>query len=193
MARRKSNRRRGRPRQDRARRRETTRAGRRGEPALIDHGTAEALRHRVELTGLCDLPADPLGTLLGRGLINKSEYAAGRSIEELLAIAHGLGGGSVQAAWLRIVGGCAGGLGIDPSAAAERAWRVLARLRRRIGSEELADLVFEICDGRWPAVVTRLIAGLPSSVDRTLLAGLAAGLDRVARSWSSGRGLTKTA
>src|SRR6516164_8681806 len=109
---------RGRKRKFAARRRETTRNGRAG---IVDPGSYTLRRHRALLTGDPDLPVDPLGVLLGRGLIDLAAYHAGRGLGELLAtIRAGVYGspGSVNGLWLAIMAGGAirgPAVGISPS------------------------------------------------------------------------------
>jgi len=74
MARRKTGRRRGRPRLANAKRRTTTRVGRRTGQDPVDTGTAELRHHKRQLTGREDLPIDPAGVLLGRELIDAQQY-----------------------------------------------------------------------------------------------------------------------
>ena len=143
----------GRPADPNARRRATTRAGRRGEVAVIDRGSLELRRLRRRLTGDSDLPVDPLGVLLGRGLISQANYHTGRGIAEVIERVRqrlGVGQLSVQATWLAIIAGAGAirGDSAGPSAASER-WAVgqMARYARAIG--EGAETLFDVCSGVW--------------------------------------------
>jgi hypothetical protein len=178
---RKTGRRRGRPRKPDKKPRPTTRAGRRGEE-FIDAGTIELQRLRLQATGHVDLPVDPLGVLLGRGLIDKTQYGAGRDLGELIEIARrglGLPDAGCHASWLAILaGGRTGGrAGADSSAAAEWAARILARIARSIGDPGLITLTLAVAEGYWP----------PHSA----VAQLRLGLDRVARIWAREREAAK--
>lgn len=183
----------GRPADPNARRRQTTRAGRKGQP-YVDFGTAEARARRLLATGLESLPVDPLAILLGRGHIDNRQYAAGRDLGEQLALVRaGLGvvGDGTQSAWSRILAGGGGGGGKSEPPSIERAWRLLARLRRRIGSERTAALTFAIADGEWTPlgypIIQAILAGRLDSSLRAVVALVQHGLDRVAKSWASGR------
>jgi hypothetical protein len=173
--------RRGRPSNPKARRHQTTRAGRRGE---FDEGTRELRRQRRRATGTPDLPADALGVLLGHGVITLAEYHAGRDVAELLEVARralGLSNGGVHSVWLAILAG--GRIGAGRSAASvEWALRILNRLNAKIGDPLAAALVFAVAEGRLP-----LTLGVPSGVAR-----LREGLDRVARSWTGSSGVLTT-
>lgn len=73
MSRRKSGRKRGRPRQEHARRRETTRAGRRGNP-FIDRGTDQLRIRKLAIAGRENIDlSDTIGILAARGIINAEE------------------------------------------------------------------------------------------------------------------------
>jgi hypothetical protein len=171
-------RKRGRPPKPNARRRETTRAGRRGE-AQPDEGTRELRRHRRRATGTTALPADSLGVLFGRGLITTAEYNAARDVGELLATARrglGLASGGCGSFWMAILSGGRIGGRANGDAATEWALRLLDRLRARIADQLTADLVFAVAGGEIPRAVTT-----PDG-----LALLRSGLDCVARCWSAG-------
>jgi hypothetical protein len=177
---RKTGKRRGRPKKPDKRPRPTTRAGRRGLEAA-DLGTAELQRLRLRATGHIDLPVDPLGVLLGRGLIDKTQYGAGRDLGELLEIARrglGLPDAGCHASWLAILaGGRTSGKAGDGLAAVEWANRILGLIARSIGDPSLTTLTLAVADGYWPPSGT---------VER-----LRFGLDRVARIWAREREAAK--
>jgi hypothetical protein len=186
MTRRKTGRRRGRPRLLHARRRQTTRAGRRGV-IVHDSGTSELQAHRVSATGSADLPVDPLGILYGRGLIDKDHYLAGRDLGDLLEVARrDLGRSSPQVSWMAIFG--ARGIGPSEDRGAEFARRVLERLSGRL-APELVALTFAVAEGQWLPFLYVVLAGgaRPVTVRR-----LRRGLDQVARSWSKNRGVEQS-
>lgn len=187
MARRKTGRPRGRPRKHNARRRETTRAGRRGEPT-VDRGSPELRRRRALATGDAELPADALGILLGHRKIDTAQYGAGREIGELLTTARRAFGGETPGnVWHRLMAGPPSpGISDAVMAAAGRAWRILSRLRRILG-EPVAELVFAVAEGQMLPAVAAIAAGRRlTPADRTALRVVRDGLDRIARSWSTG-------
>jgi hypothetical protein len=166
-----------------AKRNQSTRAGRRDGP---DRGVAKVRRERLLATGSESLPVDPLGVLLGRGMIDLGAYNAGRDIGELLeTVRIGLVGnaGSVQGSWLAILtGGAIRGQAASVSSAAEHALRKIAKIRQAIGNAETAGVVFAVCGGSWePFVLTILLDRKNFGHGLKLLR---AGLDRVARTWS---------
>jgi len=102
MARRKIGRRRGRPRLANAKRRTTTRIGRRTGQDPIDTGTVELRQRKRVLTGREDLPLDPAGVLYGRELIDAQQYSSLSLITEWLQrVAKAWGGkdASVNGLW----------------------------------------------------------------------------------------------
>jgi hypothetical protein len=143
--------RRGRPRKANAKRRATTLAGR--EPAP-DHGTEELRRHKLAATGSIDLPADVLGALHGRGILDREEYAAGLEFAALVALvrrALGLNEASAAGTWRNILSATPGGhAALDADyPGAERARRALARFRRALGAS-LWRAIADAVDNLWP-------------------------------------------
>src|SRR4051794_9561338 len=83
---------RGRPPNPNARRRQGTRAGRRGEDTT-DHGTRELRGKKRRYTTRTDLPIDAAGILLGHRLIDDRQYSTLASITGLLqSVARAWGG-----------------------------------------------------------------------------------------------------
>jgi hypothetical protein len=74
MPRRKTGRRRGRPRLANARRRATTRRGRKGLPPLVDEGSPLLRQKKRRVTGREDLELNPASVLFGRGLLDPQQY-----------------------------------------------------------------------------------------------------------------------
>jgi hypothetical protein len=158
--------RRGRPRNALAKRRQTTLAGRRGEP-VIDHGTEELQRQRRLATTRADLPNDLLGVLYGRGLLEGPQYAAGRDLGELVRLVrlgYGLTEASPAGAWRNILTAAHAGQLVDHAyAGAERARRVLARLRRELGQRVWRTAV-DAVDSIWPVDLAGFIRDLRSGL-----------------------------
>lgn len=174
MARKRTGKKRGRPADAQAKRRQTTRAGRRGEVVEADRGTRELRRSRRMATGSEDLPADALGMLLGRAVITLQEYHAGRDVAELLDVARRALGlvGRVHSVWASVLAGGRFGRSPIEGAAAEWARRMLDRVRQWIGDDSIFELVLAVAEDELP--------GSGRDVDR-----LRIGLDRVARGWTS--------
>lgn len=174
---------RGRRRNPLSKRNLSTRAGRRsGE---IDQGTDELRALRTAITGRADLPLDPLGVLLGRDRISIAQYHAGRDIGDLLELIRPQGGSG--GIWAAILAGVAisGEPGERPGA--ERAWKLLSRIRGRLGIVP-AHVVFAVCSGEWRRFVRRLVHQMPwDATDATELAVLIDGLDAVAIMWARER------
>lgn len=109
---------------------------------------------RRTLTGDAGLPADPLGVLLGRQMIDQHHYNTGRNIAEVIERARarfGVRELSVQATWLALIAGAGAirGVATGPSAAAERwATAQLGRYARAMG-HGIDALVFALCSGEW--------------------------------------------
>ena len=163
---------RGRPRSANARRRATTRAGRAPPP---DYGSPQLLAHRKALSGRTDLPANPLDTLFGRGLIDEPGYRAGIGYAALTAIVRrGLGPSqaSVAALWERVIAGNVTDVGTrrpewgtgGESDALNRVRLALDRRRRALEAAGLSVLYVTNCiciDRNWPAWLKRIVLGRP--------------------------------
>lgn len=177
---------RGRPRKEGARRRETTRALRRGER---DRGSDRLRLQRIALTGREDLPVDPLGVLHGRDHLGQAQYHAGRDIGDLIEVVQrslGVATGSVQGGWLAILSGGAIRGAAPVSGAASGALRLLDKLRDRIADPVMAEVTFAICAGEWRPCVMQVMRGRLTAYGRFELACLDQGLAIIARHWSKG-------
>jgi hypothetical protein len=185
VSRKRTGRRRGRPRKANARRRQTTRAGRRGEPELIDQGTSELLARKLRATTRPDLEASAIGVLYGRALIDAHQYQVLAELTlTLQRLARSWGGtGGVEGLWQGIVAAmtrkgyapvpeadCGFSLG---DAARRRLARALSRLD---GSRAL---VLALVDGQVPPLVVRAVERRLLPEDETALTKLRAGLDRI--------------
>lgn len=174
MARKKTGKKRGRPADPKAKRHQTTRAGRRGELIEPDRGTKALRRMRREATGSEDLPADLLGVLLGRGRITLPEYHAGRDVAELLDVARRALGlvGRVHSVWAAVLAGGRFGRSPISGTAADWARLMLGRVENWIGDRQVFELVLRVAENDLP----------PGRLD---IGKLRLGLDRVARGWTS--------
>jgi len=74
MARRKTGRRRGRPRLTHAKRRTTTRIGRRTGFDPVDTGTLELRQRKRRATGREDLPIDGAAVVFGHGQVDREQF-----------------------------------------------------------------------------------------------------------------------
>lgn len=133
--------RRGRPRKIGAKRRQTTRAGREGEP---DRGTAQLRRKKRRATTREDLELTSVAVLFGRGLIDATQHDTLALIAgSLRRLAQNLGPkpDAVAGLWSALTGAATGSQGRVPDAArsgADHARLVVSRLLRRLnGSREL--------------------------------------------------------
>ena len=196
-----------------ARRRHTTRAGRRGEAVPADLGVERVRRDRLMLTGRADLEPTPLSVLYGRGKIDILQFNTGRSLGLLLAVVRGHARSGVSGNWLAILagGGHYGSAGSDTLSAndiaaieAEKARRVLERVRHRLidgvvggnSGESLDDpveLTLAVCSGNWTPIIGgkihwfihRLATGVQWSVaDSASCERLRGVLGLCARTWS---------
>jgi hypothetical protein len=162
---------RGRPRQAEARRRATTRAGRAPKPDL---GTAELRLLRQRLNGRIDLPADPLGALLARQLIELPQYSAARRYAYLVARARagwGLSEGSVADLYRRMIAGTIGDIAtrhLEPGnpGESEASERELARMNAELWPPGDPGLGFNmvravVLDSAWPSWLKRVLFRLP--------------------------------
>ena len=173
---------RGRPRQAKARRRETTRAGRSSAP---DKGTPQ-LRHRKRQAtgGREDLEATPIATLFGYGLIDATQHdTLARIGEGLRRLAQSLGPktDSVTGLWQALTGAATSAQGRVPDAVrpgADHARHVVARLTRKLNGSY--TLVMELAANRAPSLVMHALEGRLTAADHGDLALLRSNLDRVA-------------
>jgi hypothetical protein len=162
---------RGRPRQAEARRRATTRAGRAPKPDL---GTAELRLLRQRLNGRIDLPADPLGALLARELIELPQYSAARRYAYLVARARagwGLSEGSVADLYRRMIAGTIGDIATrhlesGSPGESEAAERELLRMNAELRPPGDSGVGFHmvravVLDSAWPSWLKRKILREP--------------------------------
>jgi hypothetical protein len=190
MARIKSHRRRGRPRDPHARRRHTTRAGRRGVD-VNDYGTEELRRRKIAMTGRPDLETSPLAILHGLGLLDAQQHEMLTIIAGWLrsyAMSWGLPTGSVGGLWAAIVAAATrGSFAPNPtndtaSGPGDTARRRLLRLRDRLNGS--FELVVQLAAGEVvPEIVQRLLAGQMTAADAVTLEQLRIAVDGL----SSGR------
>jgi hypothetical protein len=185
-------RKRGRPRQANAKRRQTTVAGRRGAP---DSGTAELRRRKRRVTGREDLELTGAAVLFGHDLLDRQQFDALGVVTALLQqAARGWGGrdGSVSGLWEAITGALVraefaptpvgdGGFGL-----ADGARRWLAQLVRALDGSR--DLVIDLAEGRVPPLVLHVLERPLDHEDEYALDRLRTGLDHIAaRQWSAWR------
>lgn len=173
--------RRGRPRQAKARRRETTAAGRQGEP---DKGTSELRRRKRLATTREDLEISPVAVLFGHGLIDAQQYDTLDQIADWLRrLARNLGPktNAVAGLWAALIGAATSAQGSVPVAvgpAADHSRYVLGRLLRRLDGSR--GLVLELAENRTPPLVIRALENRLTRADEIALDRLRYGLDRVA-------------
>ena len=196
-----------------ARRRHTTRAGRRGEAVPADLGVERVRRDRLMLTGRADLEPTPLSVLYGRGKIDILQFNTGRSLGLLLAVVRGHARSGVSGNWLAILagGGHYGSAGSDTLSAndiaaieAQKAHRVLERVRHRLidgvvdancamSQDDPVELTLAVCAGDWTPIIGgkihwfihRLVQGVQwSPRDATSCARVQNVLSLCARIWA---------
>jgi hypothetical protein len=187
MARRHTGRRRGRPRLAQARRRATTRAGRRGE-VVIDGGTEELRRRKRLATTRVDVEMNAAGTLFGRGYLDAQQYDTLALIALWLqraARAWGGRDGSCEGLWATIIGAMTATGFVAAPITANAAWGLADAARRQLmrACRELdgsRDLIIGLAEGRTPPLVVHVLEGRLSAADENQLALLRIGLDRIA-------------
>jgi hypothetical protein len=151
---------RGRKSNPNAKRRQTTRAGRRADPDAV---VQLAKRRRARLTLRADLEPTPLGVLLGRNVISRQQYDAALYYAALVAIwrkAFGLSDGSVEPMYRRFLAGQVDG----NTGAGDATVRTVADLAAReisrfdsLLSVPARDVVRAIGDGTWLPCVATLV------------------------------------
>jgi hypothetical protein len=153
VARKRSGRRRGRPINPHARRRKTTRRGRRGLPELVDPGAPLLLERRRAITGRSDIElVDYPGILLANGFIDADELDTLRRVEGWLSLARrgrGISDGHVGRLWAQILAGTRGGRtptagGRTGHTAADSAWARLLELRAAFAEFDLVAALEEV-------------------------------------------------
>lgn len=173
--------RRGRPRQAKAKRRETTRAGRQGES---DKGTNELRRCKRLATTREDLEISPIAVLFGRGLLDATQYDTLALVADWLRrLAWNLGPkpDAVAGLWAALTGAASSSHGIVPAGvgpAADQSRYVLRRLLRRLNGSR--ELVLDLAENRPIRLVMRVLEDQLTQADEIALAQLRHDLDRVA-------------
>lgn len=174
--------RRGRPANPHARRRQTTRAGRRGENTQDRGSTALRQRKHRLLAGREDLELSGAAVLLAHDQIDRQQYDTLGLITDWLqrsARAWGCHDGSPAGRWRAILaaastGRQSGSITVPPGADAAR--RQLDKLVRHLNGSH--DLVLALADQGLPPLVARVIEHRLTQADRLQLEQLRWGLDR---------------
>lgn len=102
MARKKTGGRRGRPINPRARRRQTTRRGRRGEPEPVDEGTTQLRAKKLRATTRADVELTGAGILFGYDHLDRQQYDVLDQIAaqlRLIGLGWGLSTSGVSGLW----------------------------------------------------------------------------------------------
>jgi len=173
--------RRGRPRQAKAKRRETTRAGRQGEP---DKGTSQLRRKKRQATTQENLELSPIAVLFGHGLIDAKQYdTLGQIVDWLRRLARNFGPkpDAVAGLWAALTGAASSAHGIVPASvgpAADQSRCVLGRLLRRLNGSR--ELVLDLAENRPIRLVMRVLEDRLTRADEIALDQLRHDLDRVA-------------
>jgi hypothetical protein len=161
VSRRRTGRPRGRPKKRNARRRETTRAGRRGNP-YVDLGTPQLRFLKMRIAGVDNIDiTDHVTVLFARRLIDEGELITLHLVRNLLdrvRQARGLKLDlSVNGLWAALTAGSRAGFWVIPTTAPDRrtaadvAWWRLAGLRNQFfaaGKLAELDLVMALIEGR---------------------------------------------
>lgn len=181
MARKKTGRRRGRPPNSNARRRQTTRAGRRGEDTRDRGSTALRQRKHRVLAGREDLELSGAAVLLAHDQIDRQQYDTLGLITGWLqrtARAWGCRDGSPAAWWRAILAAASIGRqsGIETPPGADAARRQLAKLAHHLNGSH--DLVLALAERQLPPLVARVVEHRLTPADLRQLEQLRWGLDR---------------
>lgn len=174
--------RRGRPKKANAKRRATTRQGRRTGQDPVDQGAPRLLQRKRRVAGgRVDLEINGASVLFGHELISREQYDRLGEITrwlQLVARAWGGGNGSVTGLWAGILAmlSHARTVGLVPDGADLARLRLAKALNRLNGSR---DLVIELAEGRVPPLVVHVLAGSLTAGDHDALARLKDGLDRM--------------
>jgi hypothetical protein len=175
--------RRGRPRQAQAKRRQTTVAGRRGEP---DTGTAELRRRKRRATGREDLELTGAAVLFAHDHLDRQQYdTLGVTTELLRRIARAWGrDGSVPGPWdaitsaLVTTGYVAAPVTADIGfALADNARKSLAQALRQLDGSR--DLVIALAEGGIPDLILHVLEHKVTEQDTIALERLRLELDRI--------------
>jgi hypothetical protein len=172
-----------------AKRRHTTRAGRRGEN---DRGSPLLLSKKLAATGRADIEMTASGMLFGRGHLDRAQYDALGYVTQLLQrIARSFGRGAAPAGlWSAILGALTTTTpGIAEIVGDQGARRALERTLRRLDGSR--DLVLELAaEGALPAICIRAAEHRLTPRDSVQLELLRKGLDGITP--SRGWGLDET-
>jgi hypothetical protein len=182
VKRKKTGRRRGRPAAANAKRRTTTREGRRTGQDPVDRGAAGLLRRKRRVgKGRTDLPLDGAAVLLAHDHIDREQFDRLGQVTGWLALvarAWGVKDGSVAGSWTAILATLSrGGTVVTVPAGADAVRFRLARALGRLNGSR--DLVVELAEGRVPPVVLHVLEGALTAGDYAELARLRDGLDHM--------------
>lgn len=183
MPRKRSGRARGRPRKADAKRRTTTRAGRRTGFDPHDDGTRELRERKKIATGRVDLPLDPASVLLGRELIDRAQFdKLGEigNLMRLLARAWGIGTASPHGLYAALLAAASRGQltsQANTPPGADGARRRLDRVLKRLDGSR--DLVLQLAEHRTVPIIIRAWERRLSPRDAVILDRLRRALDRL--------------
>jgi hypothetical protein len=180
-ARRKQARQRGRPRQEFARRQQTTRAAMRGEPEAIDAGAPGLLQRKLALAGSVTAEMNASGILLGRGHIDADQFRKLTVLAAMLQqIRRSMGKTlSVGALWSALIDRSHARPTAPPLIGDGRARDRLTSICRQLNGS--AVLVLAIAgEERIPALCIRAAANTLTAEDRAALNALRRDLDQLA-------------
>jgi hypothetical protein len=183
VARRRTGRKRGRPRHANAKRRATTRAGRKTGHDPVDRGAPLLRQKKLQLFGRDDIEMTGSGTLLARGLIDRYQFDyLGLLTFWLARLARNLGPKPVAVGtlWQVLVNGMISPTLTIPVSVGDDANKALTRLDRMIrqldGSREL---VLQLAEGRTPPLIAHVLEGRITGADERALDRLRQGLDAI--------------
>jgi hypothetical protein len=183
MARKKTGRRRGRPRKANAKRRQTTRIGRRTGIDPVDLGSAALRARKRRVTGREDLPLDGAAVLYGHDHIDRQQFDALGLITSLLqraARAWGGKDGSCAGLWMALLGAATAtrvpGISVPPGS--DLARHQLARALRRLNGSK--DLVVALAERKTLPLIAHVLEHRLQPEDEADLTRLREGLDRLA-------------
>ena len=167
-----------------ARRRCSTRTGRRTGQDPVDKGSPLLRQHKLKLTGEETIELSTAGVLFGHGCIDRTQYDTLSNVSfwlQRLARSLGPNGVGVGGLWAAITGAAIGTSSVVvPSAVgegADHARYVLARMLRQLDGSR--DLVVALAEGRCPPLVLRVTEHRLTREDEAELIQLRAGLDRI--------------
>jgi hypothetical protein len=179
MGRKRTGRRRGRPVDPHARRRQTTRAGRRGE---VDRGSERLRAKKRQLTSREDVEMTPAGALYGLAHLDNAQYTKLGVITAMLRnvqTAMGKGSLSVGALWSALVDRSHTRISSLPLLGDRGGRQQLARVCRQL--DGCRSLVIALAEERTvPPIVVRAMARQLTDRDLATLEILRQGLDGLA-------------